>query len=246
MRILTVANHLGARGGLERTQLTNCRALARHGHRVDLLYVSAGDFAQEWRAFTGSMVQIAGTLPRRRAPLSSWLAVLRAGRAAVGLHPDVIYVYRYWDVPFAVAVGRFTGAPVVYHLCLPPPRAVPAWLRGALRRVHTTLSVSRDTAARWEGTGLDAARTQVVLTGIDLERYTPAGADERRRARAQAGLPADAVIVLYAGRIGREKGVDVLVRGGAHRRRVRPRQPRGDRRVAVARVRPRGLRALRA
>ena len=42
MRILTVANQLGAWGGMERSQLAMCRALAERGHRIDLVYVDAG------------------------------------------------------------------------------------------------------------------------------------------------------------------------------------------------------------
>jgi len=215
VRILTVANHLGARGGLERTQLTNCRALAARGHRVDLVYVSAGDFTDEWRRFTGTMVQTGGTLPRRRHPLSSTTGVLGAVLAGRRLRPDAVYVYRYWDLPYAVAVGRLAGAPVVFHLCLPPPRVVPRWLRPSLGRVDRTLSVSRDTATRWDGTGLRAQRMSVVLTGIDLDRFAPAPADERSATRRELGVADDAFVVLYAGRIGREKGVDVLVRAFA-------------------------------
>ncbi len=215
MRLLTVANHLGARGGLERTQLTNCRALAARGHRVDLVYVSAGDFTEEWEHFAGTMVRTSGTLPRRRHPVSSALGVLAALRAGRRAGPDAVYVYRYWDIPYAVTVGRLVGAPVVYHLCLPPPQVVPRWLTPFLGRVDRTLSVSRDTATRWEGTGLPAGRTGVVLTGIDLARYVPAPSDARSTTRRSIGVGEDDFMVLYAGRIGREKGVDILVRAFA-------------------------------
>jgi glycosyltransferase involved in cell wall biosynthesis len=215
VRILTVANHLGARGGLERTQMTNCRGLAARGHRVDLVYVSAGDFAEEWRRFAGTMVQTDGTLPRRRHPISSALAVARAVQAGGRLRPDVVYVYRYWDVPYAVALRALVKAPVVFHLCLPPPKTVPRWLRTCLARVDRTLSVSRDTATRWEGTGLRPQSISVVLTGIDLARYAPAPVEARSETRRHLGIAEDARVVLYAGRIGREKGVDILVRAFA-------------------------------
>jgi len=211
MRILTVANHLGARGGLERTQLTNCTALAARGHRIDLMFVTAGDFAEDWRRITGSMVQIRGSLPNRRRPFSSARALVPAVRSALRLRPDVVYVYRYWDIPYAAAVGLLARAPVVFHLCLPPPRMVPRWLRICLRRVAVTLAVSRDTASRWTGTGLRPERTTVVLTGVDLSRYTPAAPDAREATRRGVGAPEGGFLVLYAGRIGREKGVDVLV-----------------------------------
>jgi len=222
VRILTVANHLGARGGLERTQLTNCRALAARGHDIDLVYVSAGDFAEEWAGFTGTMVRTQGTLPRRRHPLSSSWAVAAAVKAGRALRPDAVYVYRYWDIPYAVAVAFLVRAPVVFHLCLPPPRKVPRWLRPFLRRVARTLSVSEDTATRWRGTGLVAERVAVVLTGIDLAQYVPAPAGARAATRRELGVEEDAFVVLYAGRIGREKGVDVLVRAFAEVSATRP------------------------
>jgi glycosyltransferase involved in cell wall biosynthesis len=222
VRILTVANHLGARGGLERTQLTNCRALAARGHDVDLVYVSAGDFTEEWRRFARTMVQTRGTLPRRRNPVSSALGMVSALGAGRRARPDAVYVYRYWDIPYAVGVGALVGAPVVFHLCLPPPRVVPRWLSPFLARVDRTLSVSRDTATRWEGTALAPGRMSVVLTGIDLARYVPAGAGARSSTRRELGIADDASLVLYAGRIGREKGVDVLVRAAAELHRTGP------------------------
>ena len=77
------------------------------------------------------------------------------------------------------------------------------------------VGVARDTASRWEGTGLRSDRVSVALTGIDLDRYVPAPADERASTRRRLGIAEDAFVVLYAGRIGREKGVDVLVRAFA-------------------------------
>jgi glycosyltransferase involved in cell wall biosynthesis len=229
VRILTVANHVGARGGLERTQLTNCAGLAARGHRVDLAYVTPGDFSEEWARFAGTMLQITGSLPRRRHPLSSTAGLLVALRGGRRLRPEALYVYRYWDVPYAVLVGALAGAPVVFHLCLPPPAVVPRWLRLFLARVRTTLAVSRDTAARWEHTGLPGARTHVVLTGVDLERYAPAGVEHRSATRRELGVGDDEIVVLYAGRIDREKGVDVLVRAFSRFAAERP----GSRLVVV-------------
>ncbi len=182
---------------------------------MDLVYVSAGDFAEEWERFTGTMIPTVGTLPRRRHAVASALGVVSAIRAGRRTRPDALYVYRYWDIPYAVAVGRLVGSPVVYHLCLPPPPIVPRWLVPFLGRVDRTLSVSRDTATRWRDTGLRSDRTTVVLTGIDLARYVPADAEQRSSTRRALGIGDGASVVLYAGRIGREKGVDVLVRAFA-------------------------------
>jgi glycosyltransferase involved in cell wall biosynthesis len=211
VRILAVANHLGSRGGLERTQLANCKGLAARGHTLDIVFQSAGDFFDEWRSFTRSMLKVSGTLPRRASPLASSFGVARAVLSGATRRPEVVYVYRYWDLPFATAVARLSGAKVVYHLCLPPPKRVPRYLRAALASVDWTVSVSQDTASRWSGTGLRTSTLSVVLTAVDLDRYRPADASQRSATRRALGLEDDEFFVLYAGRIDREKGVDVLV-----------------------------------
>ncbi|MFB7373747.1 D-inositol-3-phosphate glycosyltransferase [Streptomyces sp. NPDC056222] len=61
--------------------------------------------------------------------------------------------------------------------------------------------------------GASAPRTEVVRPGVDLRTFRPGAG--RAAARARLGLPADAFIPLYAGRIQPLKGPDVLVRAVA-------------------------------
>jgi glycosyltransferase involved in cell wall biosynthesis len=56
------------------------------------------------------------------------------------------------------------------------------------------------------------SRIEVIPTGIDLELARSA---ERAPARARFGLPAGVPVVIYSGRIAREKSLDVLVRAFA-------------------------------
>ncbi len=84
-------------------------------------------------------------------------------------------------------------------------------MRRVLPRVDATVSVSHHTLGLWGETGLDVARARVALTSVDLDRYAPADAAARARTRAEYGLAPDDRVVLFAGRIAREKGVDVLV-----------------------------------
>ena len=51
-----------------------------------------------------------------------------------------------------------------------------------------------------------------MRTGIDTDYFVPATAPQRSIVRHELGLGDEAFAVLFAGRIGREKGVDVLVR----------------------------------
>jgi D-inositol-3-phosphate glycosyltransferase len=59
----------------------------------------------------------------------------------------------------------------------------------------------------------EPATTAVVHPGVNLDRFTPA--DGRRAARARLGLPQDAVIPLFAGRIQPLKAPDVLLHAAA-------------------------------
>ncbi|MEU9038338.1 D-inositol-3-phosphate glycosyltransferase [Streptomyces sp. NPDC048352] len=58
--------------------------------------------------------------------------------------------------------------------------------------------------------GADARRTEIVRPGVDLRTFGPGRG--RAAARARLGLPADAFVPLYAGRIQPLKGPDVMVR----------------------------------
>jgi glycosyltransferase involved in cell wall biosynthesis len=211
VRILITANHLAPAGGLERTQLTNCSGLARRGHRLDLVYVQGGEFQNAWRGITESMTRVPSTLPRRAHPFRSSLEVARARTRLRQLEADVIYVYRYWDLPFAVAAAHGRRTAVVYHLCLPPPEPVPHWMRTVLARVDSTVSVASHTLGLWEGTGLDTGSARVAMTGVDLQRYAPGGAGARAGVRSELGLAPDDFVVLFTGRLAPEKGIDVLI-----------------------------------
>jgi D-inositol-3-phosphate glycosyltransferase len=80
------------------------------------------------------------------------------------------------------------------------------------------------------GAGLD--RVSVVTPGVDLTRFAPAALPERERAAARhrLGLPADAQVVAFVGRIQPLKGPDVLLRAAAA---IRERDPEAARRLCV-------------
>ncbi|XEK80628.1 D-inositol-3-phosphate glycosyltransferase [Mumia sp. Pv4-285] len=61
--------------------------------------------------------------------------------------------------------------------------------------------------------GADPARVDVVHPGVDLDRFRPVGQD---LARATLGLPRDADVILFAGRIQPLKAPDVVLEAAAH------------------------------
>lgn len=63
--------------------------------------------------------------------------------------------------------------------------------------------------------GADPDRVLIVPPGVDLERFTPPTPDQRLAARASFGLPSDAVVLAFVGRIQPLKAPDVLLRAAA-------------------------------
>ncbi len=70
--------------------------------------------------------------------------------------------------------------------------------------------------------GADPGRVDVVAPGVDLATFAPA--DGRAAARARLGLPADAEVLLFVGRIQPLKAPDLLVRAAAELLRAQPRR----------------------
>ncbi|MBV8997188.1 MAG: glycosyltransferase, partial [Pseudonocardiales bacterium] len=69
-----------------------------------------------------------------------------------------------------------------------------------------------ETAQLVELYGADPARTATISPGVDLELFTPGSRDA---ARTTLGLPRDAVVLAFIGRIQPLKGPDVLLRAAA-------------------------------
>jgi D-inositol-3-phosphate glycosyltransferase len=76
--------------------------------------------------------------------------------------------------------------------------------------------------------GADADRVAVVEPGVDLDRFRPG---RRNAARRRFGLPADAYVVAFVGRIQPLKAPDVLLRAAAD---LRVRDPEIGRKLVVA------------
>lgn len=86
-----------------------------------------------------------------------------------------------------------------------------AWRLGILRAAAAIVAVSGEIAAELRRWGFDAGRVAIIANGVDTVRFQPADDAARRGARAALGLPVDAVVVLFLGRLVARKGVLDLV-----------------------------------
>ncbi len=235
-------------GGLGRHVEALARELASQGH--DVRVVTRGDSATA-RAETRDGVRIVRAAVDPLAidftteTLLAWSqasehALLRAALPLVRRwRPDVVHGHDWLVAQTAVTLAQATGAPLIATLhateagrhqgWLPDPlnlaiHSVERWLARYAGQVITCSTSMRDEVIQLFE--LPPERVIVVPNGIDAARWT---ATTRAKAAARAGLGGDGPLLVYAGRLVHEKGVQTLLRA------VRPlRESHPGLRLAVA------------
>jgi alpha-1,6-mannosyltransferase len=172
--------------------------------------------------------RLAGPRVPMQSPYRFMLATRQPRRIVEHERPHVVEVGSPGLVPWILRLAtRRTRTPLVhfYHSDYPrllagPPGSA-AWRRraGALAwryarqvdRLFRVTIVASDFAAReLHDAGID--RVARVPLGADLARFHPARRARARTTRAAHGLPHDAPLALYVGRLAEEKELDVLLR----------------------------------
>jgi glycosyltransferase involved in cell wall biosynthesis len=134
---------------------------------------------------------------------------------------DVIFAV--WAYPDAVAAAHFardSRCPLVIKTMGSDVNALPeiAGLRTqiirAFHQASSVVSVSAALRDKVVAMGIPPARALVQHNGVDGEKFT---INESSEARRKLDLPPDRRIVCYVGRLGHEKGLDVLVEAMARR-----------------------------
>lgn len=119
-------------------------------------------------------------------------------------------------LPYDVVVH---GAEVTVPGRLPLSRQTLGYV---LRRARHIVAAGGYPAAEAEHAAGGKLPITVVTPGVDVERFHPLDASERREARAHFGLPADAQLVVSISRLVPRKGFDTAIRAAALLRPTRP------------------------
>jgi glycosyltransferase involved in cell wall biosynthesis len=113
--------------------------------------------------------------------------------------------------------GEMTGEVYTWRTPLdrPLPRALVSCAVRARNRLlkdaSAGVAMSALIAREFVAAGFPADRVRHIPHGVDTRRFRPRPADEKTALRARLGLPADATIVTYTGRLLRGKGLETLV-----------------------------------
>ena len=128
--------------------------------------------------------------------------------------PDIIL--NYWIYPegfSAVRLGREMGVPVVVgsigsDIRRPGDPASAYLMRKTLLGASAVITVSEELRRRAIGLGVGPGKVVTVLNGCDFTIFHPR---DRAEARLEAGVPADAELLLYVGWLSPTKGLEELL-----------------------------------
>src|SRR6478672_6663218 len=210
MRVLALEGEpSGTRGGQEHSLLDVCAGLAATGNEVTLAHVDDGDLLPRYTAAGVRTIPVRGYAIDRKRPLRSGLGVAASLVRAMRARPDVVYINQYHDALFAATVARLLRIPLVCHLRLFPPREFCGQWRLGLSGVSRFIAVSEATRRAYVERGFAADSIELVLNGIDVERFHPL--PDREAIRRALDLDTGTFVVLFVGRIDQAKNIEGLL-----------------------------------
>ena len=135
--------------------------------------------------------------------LTAWI-----GRRVAEELPAKLVGFYHSDYPRAWhrTVGRFCGEWAGRNF----ERVVGLYLKKLYSRMDALVVATPPLEAMWRARGMRHVRR--IPLGVDTGRFYPRGPEAAARARAEWGLPDDARVLLFVGRMAREKRIDWLVR----------------------------------
>ena len=214
MRFLFVGTHPENTGAATHF-VALAQALVESGHDVDAI-LRPDTLIWEGLAYSG--VRCRAGFFRNALDPHGYAAVRRQIAEA---RPDWIvgnFGKEYWPL---VLIGRALGIPVaLFRHRTPPMKRLSAML---LPRLATRFfAVSRHARQAYLDRGIAASRVQVLYNPVNATLLRP-DADAGAAMRASLGLPADAIVLGYVGRVQTGKGVFPLLEAATQAMRREPR-----------------------
>jgi glycosyltransferase involved in cell wall biosynthesis len=217
-------------GGGETQARALAEGLAAGGAQVRLLTRRSRSVSPRREVVGG--VAIRRLPPPGRGPFRKWLLALPVGWSLLrlGRDSDAVLVcgFRILGIP-AVPIARAFGIPCILKADSvgemsgsffdaglarvglsrgsAPVRAALALRHRVLRRADAFVAISSVIERELREAGIAPERIRRIPNGIDPLRFAPAAAAERAQLRERLGLPVEARVVVYTGRLVRTKGL---------------------------------------
>lgn len=178
-------------------------ALAEAGHAVTVVASAGSQIARE---LAGGGVRVRLGRFRNALDLRGYATVVRAARQ---MHPDWLlgnFGKEYWPL---IVLGRVLGVPVaLFRHRTPPMKRLSAWLLPRL--AQRFFAVSHYARQAYLDRGIPAGRVQILYNPVNIRRCRP-DSQQRHAVLRRLGLDEEAIVVGYAGRMQRGKGIFTLL-----------------------------------
>jgi glycosyltransferase involved in cell wall biosynthesis len=209
MHIIVLENEpSSSRGGQELSLLDVCRGLFQRGHSITLLYVKEGDLLKQYQAFCTQIVNVNGYKINGSRPVT-YLSFFTDIWKVAKIKNSVVYINEYRDSFFGCALASFKNIPLVCHLRLPPLKDTLSIQQIiGLRGVKQFIAISNQTKSDWVNKGFRKETIDVVYNGINLELFKPL---EEISIKGELNISKDTKVILYVGRLNKEKGLETLI-----------------------------------
>jgi glycosyltransferase involved in cell wall biosynthesis len=199
-------------GGLERVVQMLASSQRSAGYEVRVLAVLAGVPADVGIRFLQPLADAGIPVHEARVPGRAYLRERGVVAEICRLHrPDVVHTHGYRPDVVDAGVARSLGCATVSAVHGftgggPRNRCYELLQLRALRRFDAVVAVSRPLAHRLRGFGVPADRVHVVPNA-----WRGSEPLDRDAARREMGLPDDAFVAGWVGRLSHEKGPDLLL-----------------------------------
>jgi glycosyltransferase involved in cell wall biosynthesis len=80
-----------------------------------------------------------------------------------------------------------------------------------LLKADALISLNSELTEELVAVGIDFARVRSIPNGVDCTQFSPPSPQVRRDDRARLGIPPEGALVVFAGRLAEDKGVDCLL-----------------------------------
>ncbi len=210
----TLGYEPGPVGGAERQARLQAEELARRGHSVEVVTQrSARSGSGRVEGIRVTRLPCFGTGTARTGTylpfLFAWL-LLNAARY------DIVHVHlANLQADVAALAGRLRRVPMYVKIAMGGPRGEIARMHRVawatryvgIRSARRVQVISAEIEADIASLGIPPERVVRIPNGLDASVYHPVSVDERAALRRELDLPKDELLVLYAGRFARYKGI---------------------------------------
>jgi glycosyltransferase involved in cell wall biosynthesis len=225
----TLGYEPGPVGGAERQARLQAEELAKRGWRVDV--VTARDPGTHSGSVGAVFVRRLPRINRRPLRTLTYLAVLFSWLVLNVRRYDVVHVHlANLQADIAAIVCRFFRVGLYVKLAAGGPRGEIArtrpvsWLTRyvGIRWAARTQATSNEIVGDLRRIGVQEERIVRIPNGLDFNGFEVPSPEERAKLRRDLQLPADHVLILYAGRFAGYKGVVDLLRAWEGVKPARP------------------------